>query len=266
MTTTEARVAIVTGAAQGIGRAIALRLADDGLDVVVTDIPPKVKELDELVEEIKSRSRRGLAVTGDVTHEVDVQNLVKFTVEKLGGLDVMIANAGIGRSTPLVSTSVEEWDQLQAVNVRGVFLCYKEAAIQMIKQGRGGRIVGASSVAGKKGSPNWSSYSASKFAVRGLTQSAAAELGKYGITVNAYAPGIVDTPLCQSFCIYTCRCSRVITRGRRLVKLNLVEKPLPSYPVMQVEDIAGLVSYIVKPEAKFVTGQSMNINGGVYFD
>jgi len=250
------RVAIVTGAAQGIGRAISLRLAQDGCDVVVNDLPSKAKELDALVLEIVAKNRRSLAVVGDASSEKDVQNLVGMTITQLGGLDVMVANAGIARNSPLTSTSVEEWDFIQTVNVRSTFLCYKAAAVQMIKQGRGGRIIGASSQAGKHGAREWGPYCASKFAVRGLTQSAAAEFGQYGITVNAYAPGAVDTPLWKD-----------IEESRKEHGLEKRISPaIKEGLIIPPEDIAGLVSYLVSEEAKFVTGQSMNINAGKYFD
>jgi len=248
------RIAIVTGAAQGIGKAIALRLAHDGLDVIVNDIPSKAKELDAFVAEIRTKSRKGLAVTGDVSREVDVQNLVQTAVAKFGGLDVMIANAGIGRMAPLISTSVEQWDLIQSVNSRSVFLCYKTAAAQMIKQGRGGRIVGACSTAGKQGVHEGGAYSASKFAVRGLTQSAAAEWGQYGITVNAYCPGVIDTPILKDMAEHRKQ------EGLEELIIN------PDWKIGQPEDIAGLVSYLIRDESRFVTGQSLCINGGLYFD
>ncbi|KAF8519413.1 hypothetical protein JB92DRAFT_2898384 [Gautieria morchelliformis] len=254
-TDTNTRVAIVTGAARGIGRAIALRLAADGLDVVVNDIPSQTDQLDALVKEIHSHKCRSLAVTGDMSRENDVENLVNITVEKLGGLDVMVANAGIARNSTLVTTTLEDWEHLQAVNVRSVFLCYKAAAIQMIKQGRGGRIIGASSIAGKKGSAEWGPYCASKFAVRGLTQSASAELGVHGITVNTYAPGIVRTQLWNE-----------VNESRAEHGLSMITPGRGQHTVMDPEDVAGLVSYLVRPESKFVTGQSMNINAGSFFD
>ncbi|KAF8527623.1 acetoin reductase family protein [Hysterangium stoloniferum] len=269
-----AQVAIITGAAQGIGRAIALRLAEDGLDICINDIPSKATTLDALAEEIKAKNRRAVTVLGDMSKEADVQNLVKVAVEKLGGLDVMVANAGIGHSSPLVTTTVEEWDRIHNINARGVFLCYKEAAIQMIKQGRGGRIIGASSVAGKKGVAQWAPYCASKFAVRGLTQSAASELAQYGITVNTYAPGVVRTDLWNVV--------DAAREGHGLSKLSPLVFSGNLAPVLEPEDISGVVSYLVRPEAKFVTGnpalsmahwmlrnypgQSINVNGGSYFD
>jgi len=140
---------------------------------------------------------------------------------------------------------------VQKFNVRSVFLCYRAAARQMIKQGRGGRIIAASSISGKQGAPNFSAYSASKFAVRGLTQSAAGELRPHGITVNTYAPGAIDVPRFHE--------------AKKEHEAKAPEVPL-QYPVVSPSDIAGLVSYLVSEEAQYVTGQSYSINGGMQFD
>ncbi|KAI0945034.1 hypothetical protein AcW1_001823 [Taiwanofungus camphoratus] len=189
------RIAVVTGASQGLGLSIALRLADDGLDVAVNDLASKNAQIQEVVSQIEARGRRALAVPADVSREEEVQAMIMRVIEQLGGLDVMIANAGIAVLKPFLETSTEEWDRIVSVNLRGVMLCYRYAALQMIKQGRGGRIIGASSQAGKKGTTNLSAYGATKFAVRGLTQTAALELAPHNITVNAYAPGIIITAL-----------------------------------------------------------------------
>ncbi|KIM80293.1 hypothetical protein PILCRDRAFT_540575 [Piloderma croceum F 1598] len=189
-------IALVTGAAQGIGRAIALRLAED-FDVAVNDISSNSQALDSVVAEIIMKGRRSLPVVADVSDEDQVTNMIDMVVYELGGLDIMVANAGIYKETSLLAGDTADFDRLYAVNVRGTFFCYKYAAIQMVSQGRGGRIIGASSLAGKKGASFCAGYSSTKFAVRGMTQSAASELGKYGITVNGYAPGAIDTPLCR---------------------------------------------------------------------
>ncbi|KAG5636435.1 hypothetical protein H0H81_008078 [Sphagnurus paluster] len=188
-------VAIVTGAARGIGRAIALRLAKDGYDIGLNDIPAAAQALGTVQNEIASLGRRSHIVLGDVSVPENVTNIVSDTVENLGQLNVMVANAGIIRLSPLIETEVSEWDKLFSVNARGTFLCYKYAALQMIKQGKGGRIIGASSILGRKGNPGTSAYGATKFAIRGLTQAAAQEWGAHGITVNAYCPGVVETEM-----------------------------------------------------------------------
>ncbi|KAK7034582.1 hypothetical protein VNI00_012211 [Paramarasmius palmivorus] len=190
-------VALVTGSARGIGKAIALRLAQDGFDGALNDLSSKTDQLKDVEKEIMAIGKRTVVVTADVSNEDEVKQMIEKVVEVLGGLDVMVVNAGICTAAPMVETSTELWEQTFAVNSRGTFLCYKYATIQMIKQGRGGRIIGASSGAGKQGAKYLMAYSASKFAVRGMTQSAAWEAAKYGITVNAYAPGAIDTELAQ---------------------------------------------------------------------
>ncbi|THU78398.1 NAD(P)-binding protein [Dendrothele bispora CBS 962.96] len=259
------RIALVTGAAQGIGKAIALRLAKDGLHVALNDISPKLDALNALSEEIKA-VRAGIKSsvhTADVSKEDDVRRMVEEVVETYGGLDVMVANAGIATDKTLMETTVDEWDRIFAINARGVFLCYQYAGKQMIKQGRGGRMIAASSVLGKNGAGDrLGAYAGTKFAVRGITQAAAGELGKHKITVNAYAPGLIDTEM-----------SRQLDQN---AQENLNWKPgdyLKTYSARSAlgyngspEDIAGLVSYLVSDEAHFVTGQTISINGGVYCD
>ncbi|KIM92350.1 hypothetical protein PILCRDRAFT_762373 [Piloderma croceum F 1598] len=189
-------IALVTGAAQGIGRAIALQLADD-FDVAVNDLSCNGPALDSLAAEIMGKGRRSCTLLADVSIEDQVKNMISVVATELGGLDVMVANAGIYSEASILECTSKDFDSLYAVNVRGTFFCYKYAGLQMVSQGRGGRIIGASSVRGKQGGASRCGYSATKFAIRGLTQSAASELGKYRITVNAYAPGPIDTPLCR---------------------------------------------------------------------
>src|SRR3954447_12896828 len=191
------RSALVTGAAQGIGRAIAERLRADGLAVTIADLPSSAPLLVELAAALGG-PEQVLSVAVDVSDAAQVENAVQAHVDRFGGLDVMVANAGIAITAPLVETTVQQWRRTMAVNLDGVFHCYQAAARQMIDQGRGGRIIGAGSVAAHRGGIWQSAYSASKFAVRGLTQSLAQELGEHGITVNAYSPGIVQTPMWDS--------------------------------------------------------------------
>ncbi|KZT67276.1 NAD(P)-binding protein [Daedalea quercina L-15889] len=256
-------IALVTGAAQGIGRSIALRLAKDGLDVAVNDVPSKRQQLEELASEIKSKEGRQAAVVhADVTSEADVQAMTASAVGQLGGLDVMVANAGIGPIKDLLEVSVEEWDMVMRVNLRGVMRCYKYAALQMIQQGRGGRITGMSSIVGKKGYSRASAYAASKFGVRGLTQCAALELAKHNITVNACAPGIIKTPLSSG--LFQRNQERGLAPGTTISELlGLPPQPLP---LAEPEVVSSLVSYLAKPESYFITGQTISVDGGVVFD
>jgi len=269
---TRRRVALVTGAAQGIGRAVAFRLAKDGYKVALNDLPSGRVNLESLQAEIRSLSKSSdseslesgtLLVLGDVSVEEEVKGMVNACVENLGGLDVMVANAGIAIVKPLVDLSAEEFDKVISVNLRGVMLCYKYAAIQMIKQGGGGRIIGASSANGKVGAARLTAYSASKFAIRGLTQSAALELGKHKITVNAYAPARILTPMLEEYD------DSVVSTTPGMVKGDFLEQLRKSTAVGHLagpEEVASLVTYLASEEAHFITGQTVNVNGGTIFD
>jgi len=255
-------IAVVTGAGQGIGQGIAVRLADDGFDMVINDIPSNKENLDATAELISSKGRRVLCVSGDVSKEEDVQTIIDKTIAEFGSLDVMVANAGIVHHTLLTEMDTSIWDRVFSINVRGTMLCYKHAAIQMIKQGRGGRIIGAASIAAKQGQANASVYCSSKFAVRGLTQSAALELGQYGITVNAYAPGPVDTNLLGQF-------DEFYTNKTGEAKGSWTESAKGKAAMQMIGtpgDVAALVSYLASKEASFITGQSINLDGGKVFD
>ncbi|EJD06782.1 NAD-binding protein [Fomitiporia mediterranea MF3/22] len=244
------RVAVVTGASQGIGQAIALRLADDGIDVAVNDIQSKQNQINNVIEQIRKKGRRAIAIPGDVAVETDISAMVEKTAQELGGVDIMVANAGIAHFSPLLETPTDKFDTVYTINLRGVFLCLKYAGLQMVKQGRGGRLIAASSIIGKQGAPNLSAYSASKFAIRGIIQSASMELRKYGITVNAYAPGYINTAMLAS-------------SKEADASINEASKTVP---IGEPESIASIVSYIAKPESYFVNGQSVSVNGGIYFD
>ncbi|TFK86257.1 short chain oxidoreductase [Polyporus arcularius HHB13444] len=245
---TPSRIAIVTGAAQGLGEGIALRLAEDGLDVAIFDLPSKRGQLKAVGDAITAKGRRSLVLVGDITVEGDVVAMVAQTVEELGGLDVMIANAGVFGSTPFLDLAVEEFDRILRVNVRGTMLCIQHAARQMVKQGRGGRIIGASSLAGKQGFPMVTSYVTSKFAVRGLAQSVAAELKEHNITVNAYAPSVVITPM-------TTHPDDEKNGGPAATLFKNTGIPLDT-KLIPLAEVAELVAYIAKPDTSSITGAS----------
>ncbi|KAJ7097552.1 NAD(P)-binding protein [Mycena epipterygia] len=251
-------IALVTGAAQGIGRSVALRLAEDGFDVAVNDVSKNSEKLKSLVDEIQAKGRASSMHIADVSQEGQVKAMVEHAVQVHGGLDVMIANAGVTGRPGVAFTEIpaEEWDRVMENNARGTFLCYKYAGIQMINQGRGGRIVGASSIAGKKGMLMQGPYCASKFAVRGLTQAAALEFGAHGITVNAYAPGAIDTAMLSAASV-TGDPADIIKQNKEMSPLKRIGFP---------EDIASLVSFLASKESAFITGQSISVNGGIWFD
>jgi meso-butanediol dehydrogenase/(S,S)-butanediol dehydrogenase/diacetyl reductase len=256
-----ARVALVTGAARGIGRGIALRLAADGLDVAVNDIGANQDQLEGVAEEIRGTGQRAATVVADVSDPGEVEGMVRSVAVELGRLDVMVANAGIAQVKPLLEVSPDDFDNLMAVNLRGVFLCYQEAARQMIRQGDGGKIIGAASIAAHKGFAMLGHYSASKWAVRGLTQAAAQEWAEYGITVNAYCPGIVGTAMWELIDEELAKHmglkkGEALKQYSELIALGRVEEP---------EDVAAFVSYLASKDSDYMTGQSVMIDGGIIF-
>ncbi|KAG8685406.1 hypothetical protein FRC09_014762, partial [Ceratobasidium sp. 395] len=237
-----ARIAIVTGAAQGIGRAIALRFAADGVDVAVNDIPQKENLLLELVKEIELTGRKSIAIPGDVSKESEVKEMVTKTVDELGGLDIMVANAGIYEWYSILDIPEESFDKVMGVNCKGALFCYRAAAAQMIKQGRGGRIIGASSVYGHRAQGNIVSYVASKFAIRAITQTAAIEWGQHNITVNSYAPAFIDTPMAHSVD------DKV---GAGTVQAIMQSACFPRLGTS--EEVASMVSFLASEGASYVT-------------
>ncbi|KAI2481614.1 acetoin dehydrogenase [Pyrenophora tritici-repentis] len=189
------RTAIVTGSARGIGKAIALRLANDGYHVCINDIEANKSSADEVVKEIQGLGRKAFAYTADVSKLSEVQAMVRASVSELGPLNTMVANAGIAQVKPLLDVTEEDLKRMFEINLYGVYHCYTTAAKQMISQGTGGKLIGAASVAAFKPTALLGHYGASKWAVRGLTHSFALELAEHKITANAYAPGIVGTAM-----------------------------------------------------------------------
>jgi NAD(P)-dependent dehydrogenase (short-subunit alcohol dehydrogenase family) len=191
-TASQEKSAIVTGSSRGIGKAIALRLADDGYDVCINDIAANKAGIDDVVSQIQSKGRKATGFVADVSSRSEVNSLVDHSVAELGNLDTMIANAGIAQVKPLLDLSEQDLKRMFDVNFFGVYNCYVAGAKKMIEQGtRGGKLIGCASIVAFKPFPLLSHYSASKWAVRGLTQAMAMEVAEHGITVNAYAPGIV---------------------------------------------------------------------------
>jgi len=204
---------------------------------------------------------RAVALTGDVSDHDSVRRLVADTAEQLGSLDVMVANAGIVQTKALLEVTPEEYDRVHAINGRGVFLCYTEAARQMINQGTGGKIIGASSIAGHKGFALLGVYSSSKFGVRALTQAAAQEWGQHGITVNAYCPGIVDTQMW----VEVDRDLGAITNVGEGESMKAMAAGITLGRVSTGGDVAAFVSYLAGPDSDYMTGQSVLIDGGMLF-
>jgi len=238
--------AIVTGAAQGIGKTIALQLAQQGADVVVTDI--NREGLDLVVAEIQALGRRAHAIAMDVSNLVQCEDMVKETVQEMGRIDILVNNAGITRDTLLLRMKEEQWDQVMQVNVKGTFNCTKAAIRTMFKQ-KYGRIIQISSVTGAMGNPGQANYSASKAAVIGFAKAVAREYAHCGITVNAVAPGFIQTAMTDA----------IPEKEREAMIAQIPAKKLGT-----PEDVAAAVSFLAADESAYITGQVIHVNGGLY--
>ncbi|MFO0995441.1 MAG: glucose 1-dehydrogenase [Alphaproteobacteria bacterium] len=248
---------IVTGAARGIGRGIASRLAAEGGRVVVADLNGDGAR--RTADEINSKGGTARGLACDVTRRADVQTLMRSTVEAFGGLDIVFNNAGIAQTRPLLEITDEEWHRMMDVNAYGVFLCMQEAARQMIAQGRGGKIINTASVAGKQALPLCAHYCASKFAVVSLTQSGARAWGSHGITVNAFCPGIVETDMWEKI-DQEFRALPTTPKGTTLADVNTA---FPLGRFSTPEDIAGLAAFLASDDSNYITGQAIQVDGGM---
>jgi len=256
------RTAIVTGSSRGIGKAIALRLANDGYDVCINDVAANRSGCDEVVKEIKGLGRNAFAFTADVSNLKEVQDLVKGSVSELGPLDTMVANAGIAQVKSLLDLTEQDLKRMFEVNVYGVYNCYSAAAKQMISQGSGGKLLGAASIVAFKPFPLLSHYSASKWAVRGMTQAFAMEMAEHKITVNAYAPGIVGTAMWDLI-------DEKLGEKTGVKKGDTIKKYVTELTALGrtsvPEDVSNTVSYLASKDSDFMTGQTIVIDGGIIF-
>ncbi|CAG5152890.1 uncharacterized protein ALTATR162_LOCUS2951 [Alternaria atra] len=262
VTSDQNRTAIVTGSARGIGKAIALRLANDGYDVCINDIEANKSEADEVVKQIQGLGRKSFAHTADVSNLGQVQGLVKASVSELGPLNTMVANAGIAQVKALLDLTEQDLKRMFEVNVYGVYNCYSTAAKQMIEQGNGGKILGAASIVAFKPFALLSHYSASKWAVRGLTQAFAMEMAEHKITVNAYAPGIVGTAMWDLIDEKLGEKTGA-KKGDTIKKYTdeLIALGRTSVP----EDVSSTVSFLCSKDSDYMTGQTIVIDGGIIF-
>ena len=242
----EGKVALITGGAQGIGKATALLLASRGADVAVSDI--NIHGAVETVKEVEGLGRRGLALEGDVSNPADAENVVAKTVEQLGGIDILVNNAGIARDRLLLRMTEEDWDAVLNVNLKGTFNCTKAAVKYMIKR-KSGKIVNIASVVGEMGNAGQANYPASKAGVIGLTKSIAREYAQRGINVNAIAPGYVETPMTEALP------EKVKEELRGQIPMARLGSPL---------DVANAVHFLVSEASSYITGQVLNVNGGIY--
>jgi len=278
----EGKVALITGAGgmKGIGRATALTLAAQGADVALTDLQRAAEDLppaevrtqwrgiDSVAQEVEAGGRRGLRVWCDLGSSEQIQAMVQQVVEHFGHIDILVNNARaiIGRDrVPVTELREDVWQHFLAINTTAVFLCTKFVGQAMIRQGQGGRIINIASDAAKRASAMGAAYSASKFAVLGLTQASALDLAPHGITVNAVCPGPVNTDRlsyweraqaeAQGIPLEEFR-ARIVTERGKTVPLGRIAEP---------EDVANLVAFFASDEACFITGQAYNVNGGLLF-
>ncbi|KAK2624551.1 hypothetical protein QTJ16_006501 [Diplocarpon rosae] len=257
------RTAIVTGSARGIGRSIAIRLAEDGYDVCINDVVANQAGIDETVKEIQALGRLSYGHVADVSKLTEVEALIEAAVANLGPLNLMIANAGIAQVKALLDLSEDDVRRMFEVNVFGVFNCYSAAAKQMIKQGGGGKLVGCASIVAFKPFAMLSHYSASKFAVRGFTQAFAMEMAEHHITVNGYAPGIVGTAMWDLIDEELGKKTGA-KKGDTIKKYtdDMIALGRTSVP----QDVAKTVSFLASPDSDYMTGQTLIIDGGIVFN
>lgn len=253
------KVALVTGAGQGIGAAIATRLANDGFAVAVADM--NTETANKVAEKINSNGGRALPIVVNVAERDNVFEAVRTTIQELGGLDVLVNNAGLGPTTPIYTITPEQFDKVYHVNVGGVLWGIQAATEAFKKLGHGGKIINATSQAGVVGNPNLALYSGTKFAVRGITQVAARDLADFGITVNAYAPGIVRTPMMMDIAHEV---------GQNAGKddewdMQQFAKDITLKRLSEPEDVAAAVSFLAGPDSNYVTGQTIIVDGGMQF-
>lgn len=246
MTDLKGKVAIVTGAGRGLGRAMALALSEAGAQVVVASRTRS--ELDAFVEEVESHGREALAQPCDITDEASVDALVDAAVERFGTVDILINNSGVVSTVPLVEQSAEDWDRVIATNLRGVFLATRAAGRRMVEQGSG-KVINISSNFSVMGVANHAAYSASKAAVSAFTRAMSIEWARYGIQVNALAPGYFATELNRELREDTTTLSKVISA-------------VPARRMGDPEEIKPWILLLAGPSSDFMTGETIIIDGG----
>jgi len=243
------RVAIVTGSGRGIGRAIALKLAEVGASVVINDIgeaPP----VNSVVEEIKAMGRESLAILADVSSSSDVNRLVEETVATCGKVDILVNNAGITRDQLVLRMSDEDWDKVMNINLKSVFLCTRAVLRHMIKQ-RWGRIISIASIVGIMGNAGQANYASAKAGIIGFTRTVAKEVASRGITANAIAPGFIDTQMTQQ-----------LDEKQRQELMQRIPLGYFGSP----RDVAEAVAFLASEEARYITGQVISVDGGMAGD
>ena len=240
------KVALITGAAQGIGKAIALKLADSGADVVIVDM--NLEKAQATAKEIEGCGKRAIALKANVANLQETEAMINETVAKLGAIHILVNNAGITRDALILRMKEEDWDAVISVNLKGVFNCTKAAVKHMAKQ-RYGRIINIASIVGEMGNAGQANYSASKAGVIALAKTVAREFASRNITCNAIAPGFIETAMTQAL--------------SEKVREELA-KQIPMARLGTPEDVAEGVLFLVSDSSNYITGQVLNINGGMY--
>lgn len=240
------KLALVTGAAQGIGKAVALLLAREGADVAVSDV--NIEKAEETCREIQSLGRNAMAINVDVRRADDVEKMVQAIMERFGRIDILVNNAGIARDKLILRMTEEDWDAVLDVNLKGTFHCTKAVIKHMSKQ-RSGKIVSIASVVGEMGNAGQANYSASKAGVIGLTKTVAREFAQRGINVNAIAPGYIQTPMTDALP------EKAKDDLKRLIPMERLGQP---------EDVAQAVLFLVSDRSSYITGHVLKVNGGIY--
>lgn len=252
----QSKVAVVTGGAQGIGRAICLRFAQEGAAVVVADL--NEASATAVTTEITASGGQATAAAVDVRDQVQVQRLIETSVASFGGVDILVNNAGVGKIIPFMDTTEADWDFMFDVNCKGLLWTSQAVAKQMIAQGRGGKIINLASQAGRRGEALVLAYCASKACVISMTQSMALALAPHKINVNALAPGIVDTPFWDE----------VDKQFAKLLNMEVGEPKrtfsaqIPLGRIEQPEDVAGAAVFLASSDADYITQQCLNVDGG----
>jgi len=240
------KIALVTGAAQGIGREIAFALATDGADVAICDV--NLEAAQKTAAEIEGKGRKSLAIKANVASSADVTAMIEQVVEKFGRIDILVNNAGITRDGLILRMKDEDWDLVLSINLKGAFLCTKSALKYMTKQ-RAGTIINIASIVGAMGNAGQANYVASKAGLIGLTKTIAREYANRGITSNAVAPGFIETAMTQAL--------------PENVRQELA-KQIPMGKLGTPGDVANAVRFLASPWASYISGQVIHVNGGMY--
>ncbi len=245
------KTALVTGGGRGIGRAIALGLAEEGAEVAVVDILGDNAE--SVRREIEAFGAKGLALEADLTRRAEVTRAVEDTVAQWGQIDVLVNNAGWDRLEPFLESEEETWDRIIAINFKAVLYVCKAVLPRMVERG-GGKVVNIASDAGRVGSMGEAVYAGTKGAIIAFSKTLAREMARHRITVNVVCPGLTETPLLQGIRQQSPKTERVIDAVTRAIPLGRVGQP---------EDVAGAVVYLASPAADYVTGQTLSVSGGL---